>query len=401
MAKSPKKRQDRAGKRSQRGAGTPQAKKQTKKQIALGRKQARQNRIIWLSIGALGLAILATIAIGLIQEFVVKPGSPVAIVNGTKIRIDDYQALLTYRRYNQHLNIHSLQNNLESLDSSQEGSEFLISFYQQQLEQLQSSLASISESVLDEMIDDELIRQKAEESKLTVTADEVQQTITDDLRRAVTAPTQEPVTSTEQLPTPTPIPQEQLDEVYNNVLNTMGLSDKELRTIVQRGLLRSKVQDLCASQVATTGLVVHVQTIQTDTEEEALAARQRIESGEDWATVAKEVSTDPQAADSGGDMGWVTTGQLGSHYGEDLENMVFSLGVGEMGQVQSSENFFVVQVLERDENGPLPYEVLTLQQNSALQDWLTERKNSPDIQIERLLESDQIPPDPFAGSQGS
>ncbi len=400
MPKSSKKRQDIAGKKSRRRGEAPEAAKQTKKQIAFSRREARQSRIIWLSVVGLGLIIVTILAVGLIQELVLKPGEPVATVNGAKIPLDEYQTLLTYRRYNQHLNIRNLQDQLQTLDPAQEGNEFLTSFYEQQLEQLESSLAFVSQSVLDELIDDELIWQKAQELELTVTADEVEQSINDDIRQAVTLPPQEPITGTEQLPTPTPIPQEQLDEFYQLALDNMGLSDKGFRAIIRRSLLRGKVQDILASQVLTTGLVVHVEMIQTDTEEEALAARERIESGEDFAAVAQEVSTDPGAAETGGDLGWVTTGQLSSRYGEDLENLVFSLAVGETGQVQSDEKFFVVVLLERDENGPLPSDVLIRQQNSALQDWLAERKSSPEVQIERLLQPDQVPPDPFAELQG-
>lgn len=399
MAKSSK-QQGRSSKRSQRKGETQQAVRQTKKQLAFGRKQARQNRIIWLSVTALGVIILIILGIGLLQEFVLQPGRPVALVNGVKIPTDEYQALLTHRRYNLHLDIGNLQNSLQSMDPSDETNQLLISFYQQQLEQLQSSLAVISESVLDELIDDALIREKADELEITVTADEVEETINEDIRQAVTLPSQQLITDTERLPTPTPIPQEQVDEFYQNALGNMGLSNREFRTIVQRNLLRNKVQEYLASLVPTTGLVVHMQMIQTDTEEEALTARQRVENGEDFATVAKEVSTSSEAAETGGDMGWVAPGQLASRFGEDLDTYVFSLAVGEIGQVQSDETTYVVQVLERDEDGPLPDQVLSPRQSSALQDWLTERKNSSEVEIERLLEPNQIPPDPFAQALG-
>ena len=57
MAKSSSKRKATA-KKSRRKDKTAPVVKQTKKQIAFGKKEARQNRIIWLSVGALGLLIL-------------------------------------------------------------------------------------------------------------------------------------------------------------------------------------------------------------------------------------------------------------------------------------------------------------------------------------------------------
>ena len=180
----------------------------------------------------------------------------------------------------------------------------------------------------------------------------------------------------------------------------MQLSDKSFRAIVERSLLRGKLQDLLASRVPTTGLVANVQLIQTETEEGAVTATERIEAGEDFAIVAQEVSTDTVTAEGGGNVGWVTTGQLSTRYGEELDAFIFSHEVGELGIVESNGTFYVVLVLERDENGPLPSDVLTQRQNSALFDWLEERRSSPDVEIERLLEPDQIPPDPFATIPG-
>jgi parvulin-like peptidyl-prolyl isomerase len=389
MAKSSRKRKDSAEKT-----------RQTKKQIALSRKESRQNRIILIGVGILVAVVVLVLAIGVIQELVLKPSQPVATVNSVKIPTSDYQDLLTYNRYNQHVNISNLQNSLDDLRAAPEGNEFLISFYEQQLGQLQSSLALLPQSTLDELIEDELIRVKAEAEGISVSDDEVQQTISEDLRLALSAASQEPLTGTEQLPTPTPIPQQQVDEFYNSILNNMRLTDKEFRNIVQRTMLRGKVQELLASEVPTTGLVVDLQLIQTETEDEALAARQRIDGGEDFAIVAQEVSTDTISAESGGELGWVTPGQLSGRYGPELDTAIFDLEIGELAVVESNGMYYVVVVLDRDENGPLPDEVLVSRQNSALSDWLAERQASPDVEIERQLETDQIPSDPFASLLG-
>ena len=373
------------GKSNVRRSKPVQPKQQTKKQIAFGRKEARQRRIILLSIGALALVILLILVFGVIQELVLAPSQPVAIVNGNKIRTDDYQDLVTYQRYNQYVTISNMQAGLDQLQTGeqQEGNEFLVSFYQQQISQMQAQLSTIPQSALEELIDDALIREKAEAEGITVTAADVEESLQTDLRSAF-AQTQ-PVTGTEELPTPTPVPQEDVDHLYDTILGNITISDKSFRLIVQRSLLREKVQELLASEVVSTGLVVHSQLIKTETEEEAVAAMERIEGGEEFAVVATEVSTDTTTAEQGGDLGWVTTGQLSARYGQALEDQVFALSPGEMSIVESNETFYVVQVLERDENGPLPEAVLDQRRSSALTDWLAERKASPDVEIERLL----------------
>ena len=99
-------------------------------------------------------------------------------------------------------------------------------------------------------------------------------------------------------------------------------------------------------------------------------------------------------------MGWVTPGQLSGRYGPELDATIFDLEIGELAVVESNGMYYVVVVLDRDEDGPLPAEVLGARQNSALSDWLAEGQASPDVVIERHLETDQIPPDPFARTLG-
>jgi parvulin-like peptidyl-prolyl isomerase len=372
--------------------------RQTKKQLAFGRKEARQNRIILLGVGGLALLIVIILGVAVVQEVLVKPGQAVAMVDGSKIRADSFEALLTYQRYNQHMSIRNLESTLQEMDPDQEGSEFLVSFYEQQLAQLQSVLALAHESALNDLIDDELIRQEAEELGLAVTEEEVEMAIAEDIRQALAPPPQTPITDTEEAPAPTPIPQDELDAFLKNVLDNIGLTEEEFQTIVRRSLLRQKVQEQLANQVPTTGLVAHVQLIQTDTEGEAAEAWARIEGGEDFAIVAQEVSTDTLSAPDGGDLGWVAKDQLNIRYGQELEDAVFSTEVGEVTLVQSNDAYYVILVSERDENGPLPEQVLLSRQSSALDEWLAERKEG--AEIERLLDPAQVPPDPFAAPLG-
>jgi parvulin-like peptidyl-prolyl isomerase len=387
-------------KSSRKRKASTEAERKTKKQIALGRKEARQNRIILILVGSLIAVIVLILAFGALSELVFKPNSAVATVNGEKIQADDYQNLVNYNRYNYYSNIASLQNGLEQLNTDPEQNSFLISFYEQQLSQVESALALAPQDSLDELIDAELALQKAEQEGIEVTDEEVDQAIDEDFRSALTQQVSEPITSTEELPTSTPVAQEDVDALYDNVLSAMQLSDDAFRTIVYRSLVLSKVQDLLASEVPTTGLVADVQLIQTEVDLAAIAAKGRIERGEDFAIVAQEVSTDTLTAENGGAVGWVTPGQLTERYGADLDAYVFGLEVGELGMVESDGMYYVVMVVDRDENGPLPADVLAQRQSSALADWLEEQKASPDVKIERLLTSEQIPPDPYTSYLG-
>jgi parvulin-like peptidyl-prolyl isomerase len=395
MSKPPNKRQGPSSGRPSRQGGPDDSARQTKKQIAISKKQARQNRIIWLCIGAVTLLVLIVLAAGLAQEYLIRPRASVARVNDVAIRANEFNDLLRYRRYNTHLQIQSLQQQLDQIDPSDQTNQFLQSFYQSQLEQLQGSLLTAADSTLDELIDDALIRQKAQEAGLVVTDEEVIQTINDDVRRAASPSAQTPITGTQELPTPTAVPQEKIDEIYQNALDNMGLSAEQFQTIVKRGLYRDKVQELLAGQVMTTGLVIHLQLVQADGQDEANNALARIQAGEDFALVAREVSTDTLATEQGGDLGWMATGQISRRYGQEVEDAAFALPVGQAQVVTAGEQFYVVKAVERDENGPLPAEVVSERKSGALAEWLTQQKESATVKIEKLLDLEQIPPDPF------
>ncbi len=383
-----------------RKKASSEAARKTKKQIAMGRKQARQNRIILTLVATLIAVIVLIMAVGIISELIIKPNSPVATVNGVKIPVQDYQDLVTYNRYQYYNSIARLQDGLDQLNLDPEENSFLIMLYEQQLSQLQTALALTTEDSLDELIEAELAQQKADELQITVAEQEVDQAIDEDFRGAIAQQAQEAITGTVELLTPTPVAQEQVDALYDSVITAMHISEDAFRTIIRRNLMLGKVQDALAAEVPTTGLVVDLQLIETETEEAAIVAQTRVVSGEDFAIVAQEVSTDTLTLEDGGAVGWVTPGQLTTSYGAELDDYVFTLEVGQLGLVESNGMYYLVRVVGRDENGPLPDDVLRQRQNSALVDWLDERRASPDVQIERLKKPQQEPDDPFASFFG-
>lgn len=371
---------------------TPQATPQTKKQIAYGKRQARQQRIVTLILVALGVVVLGIALAAIINVAWLQPRKAVARVNGATIRMDEYVALTNVRRANLENTIANYENEIGGLDSEDETSAFLIQYYQSYVDQLKAELTNVEAGSLEELIEDELIREKAGEVGLSVTDAEVQESIAADLD-SVFASSATTVTGTETLtgttptpaPTATPVPQTAKDEYFKSVLQNMDVPEKAFRAIIGRSLLRTKLQDLLASEVPTTGLVAHVKLIQTDTKEKADAAEARLQANEDFAVVATEVSSDTLTAGDGGDIPAVTPEQLASDYGQEISDLAFSLETGARGQVVSGGKYYLVFLVSKEENGTLPDEVVAAAKSSALVDWLAERKASPEVRIERLL----------------
>ena len=160
----------------------------------------------------------------------------------------------------------------------------LVSFYQQQLSQMQAQLGTIPDMALEVMIEDELIREKAEEENIVVTLQDAQAAINEELQQALTQP-QQTITGTETLVEPTPVSQADVDEFYSTILDNVRISKKSFEEIRRRELARSKVQEALADEVPTTGLVVHAQIIQTETEAEAIAAKKLVI----WTCVTRDL----------------------------------------------------------------------------------------------------------------
>ena len=370
----------------------------TKKQIARSRKETRQLRIIWTVVAAVGAVVLAVILFALIRELAVAPNAAVAVVDGTKVSLKDYEDQLTLSRYSLHSEIANMQYQLSLLDTSTEEGTFLSQYYGQVVQQYQAQLDLVSDNTLQGLIEDVLIKKKAQEAGLSVTLSEAQARIRTDVESSLAAQASS-ITSTETIsgptPVPTAIPAATIDATLQTFLARVGLPLSAYERIEQRNLLRGKVSDLLASQVISTGLMIHVQLIMTDTQAVADTAKQRIDAGEDFATVAKEVSGESQVQTNGGDLGWLAADQLTSSYGTDLNNAASSQEIGTLTVVQSNSKFYVLRVVERNPNGTLPDSVISQRKSSALSEWLAAQTEALGDKIQRLLKTSQIPLDPF------
>jgi len=381
----------------------------TRKQIARSKKARREQRMIIIGLTVVSVVIAVVLGLGLYQEYVAKPASPVAVVNEVPIRTDTYQKMVRYHRLLIRTRIANLQAQKAQLDPTDESSQFLAQYLQQSIDEVQSQMLTLDVQVLDDLIDEELIRQEAAQNGLSVTEEEV-----DDAIRAVEAtataafftptplPTATPtltvtaaVSPTIPTPTvpPTPLPtphvmtegefSERYNEVWLDILRKeAGLSKADYRRIIEANLLRSKLQDLFASRVPTTEEQVHARHILVETEEEAQTVLARLEAGEDFVSLAKELSTDESTREDGGDLGWFPRGVMVPEF----EEAVFVLQPGKTSDiVQTSFGYHVILVEERDPDRELEPYFMERRQASALSDWLEEQRQSE--AVERHLSS--------------
>jgi parvulin-like peptidyl-prolyl isomerase len=362
--------------------GKKEPREATKKELAKSRKTRRQERVLLILGGLILAAVVAVLGFGYYQENYAKLRAPVAVVNGTPISTGEYQKMVRYRRY-------ALASALDRVRASAgENQDMLTQYFEDQLTNLPTQ-------VLEELINEELIRQGAARNGISVSPEEVQETIEEEFGywRVPPTPLPTPVITTTLTPTPTStsLTQEEFEERYQEILSglrtTAGFSEADFRGLFEMSLLRDKMQEFLASRVPTTAEQVRVRHILVETAEEAQSILERLEQGEDFATLAQELSQDPGSKEEGGDLGWFPRGQMVPEF----EEVAFALSSGEISDVvQSSFGYHIIQVLEREDDRELAPDILKQQQDNALNEWLQEQSQS--AAIERFWSPEKVPP---------
>lgn len=377
----------------------PPAEKQvlSKRQLSKREREERQKRLVIIFAAVTAAAVLLVLAFGFYQEYIAKPSAPVATVNGKPISTRDYQAMVRYRRFEQASMIARLQNQLSLLDPTAEDQQFLVEYFQSQIQQLQENASSLPIDVLDEMIDDELIRQEASARNITVTADELQEEIEQQFGyiRNPPTPTPTPITTTletDVTPTPTEAPMtlEEFQQNYSQYLvavrQNANLSETAFRRLFESTLYSAKLQEALAEEVPVTAEQVHARHILVTTEEQANNVLARLQSGEDFAALAEELSEDTGSAEEGGDLGWFPRGLMVTEF----EEAAFALEPGQTSDpVQTAYGYHIINVIERDANRPLEESMLEQKKASALEDWLAEQRQSE--AVESYWSSEKVP----------
>jgi len=344
--------------------------------------------------------VLGILSFGYYEMMFRKPASPVAVVNGVPIRTDEYQKMVIFQRFTLDQYRLNLERQLSQLDTSDEMAAAIASLFQQELARLEFQRAQIPSQALEMMIEDELIRQGAQERAITVTEEEIDRAIEESYgyQREPVTPTVTPaITATEPItPTPTlpPVTKEQFEQVYQQSLAALakvGISEGFYRDIVRRGLLRSKMWEVIGRDTPTSEEQVRVRRIVLETEEEAEAIRERLEAGEDFATLAQELSIDEATKENGGDVGWMAFDERDISFSA----MAFQLEVGEISQViETARGYEILKLEEKDDDRELDPAALERRKNTAFSRWLNDLK--AEATIDRYWSEEKVPPDTSA-----
>jgi len=419
----------------------------TKKHIARLERERRQIKLI-RGIAVAGIVIVVgLLAYGYLRLNVFSLREPVARVNGVTVTTGEWQERVKFQRA-------QLLNAYNQYQFYQQNFGF---DYSQQLQEITTTLSVpeiIGQQVLDQMTDEILIRQEAEERGITVSDEEIDNyfketfgffpdgtatpTITPTefvfptlsneqltFYPPTSTPTKAPTstvtptgtpdrsvtatpTATTAPPTPTFVPeaatatstpytlegyQTDYDEMVES-FSTYNVSERTIRSIYEADLLRKKLRDDITKDIPQTEEQVFARHILVETEEEANAAYERLQNGEDFAAVAAEVSQDTGSAARGGDLDW----QPRSFFVKEFADAAFSQEIGEIGQpVKSEFGYHIIQVIAREEL-PLSASQYEQTKETAFNDWLTAEKEAANIETFETWK-DHVPTEPALQAQ--
>jgi len=332
----------------------------TKKQMSHRKREQKQLRSIWFTV----VGVAAVITVVLIIGIVTQATRTVATVNGKPITVSTYEQRVRYYYYSY---------GPDTFAPADDG-----------------STSSTYQLVVDQLVDEALIRQQAEKQGISVTQDEIQTAIEENwFQHYRDPPTPYPTSTvdpeatatpegTPPVPTATPDTQETFDSNYelfvNNVLKPARLKESYLRQLAEVSLLRDKLAEVLVPEIPTeeeqilfryTGAAdadaamqkiaefqagtkeqVHARHILVDTREEAEAVLDRLANGEDFAALAAELSTDTGSKDSGGDLGWFGRGDMVAPF----EQVAFESEIGLYPEpVETDFGFHVIEILGHED----------------------------------------------------
>lgn len=247
--------------------------------------------------------------------------------------------------------------------------------------------AEAAEVVEEEVLDES----EAEDTTASAAEDAAEEVESEETVEATATATEAAATAT-ALPTSTPYTEELYQENFTSYisdLESIGISEKYLREYIYHYLLSQKVQENIYADVPVEQEQVWARHILVETEEEAQDVISRLDNGEDWNTLAAELSLDTSNSASGGDLGWFPRGYMV----ELFEEAAFALQAGDISQpVETDYGWHIIQVVGHEVR-PLAAEDYEYAQQYAYEEWLTTATEEKTVKINDVWK-DLVPQEP-------
>ncbi|MFN2190309.1 MAG: SurA N-terminal domain-containing protein [Candidatus Promineifilaceae bacterium] len=414
--------------------------RQSRKEVLIARKHEQQMRRVWIAVIAVIALIVLVFVFGIVNELIIKPARPVAIVNGSEISLADWRDQVQYSRA-------LLVSRIEQIADLVEGDvEQLQQIAGQELQAI-SDPETFGQQVLEEMIDSELILQEAEARGIHVSDADLEkeiegrflyfdgesptprpsptgtpmptpsltpiigETITDSVELESPTPTTGP-TSTPQ-PTPTPVSLEAFEQSlgeWYDLLNSYGVDEEMFRRDVRLDMYRQLLLESLANtqEVSDEAEKVSFFYIRFDNREDADAASSEIDASDYltvWNTVRSQPADNTENTAFAGELLWRTADNIESILGPDVREAVFESEVNTPSDViiipstteDGIEYYYIVMPSGREVR-PLSETELDTAKQEVFDNWINAARLQDVVTFERWRAN--IPSRPLLDTSG-
>lgn len=398
--------------------------KMTRKYQSRVAKERRQIRNIRIGAGIVVAIIVLLALAGLFKTQVADPAAtrrakeelktlPAATVNDTVISIADWQARVRFGRLLRINQVAQINQQLGLFDPGTEFGQQLISQGQAQMQEIRSQLESgdaIATEILDQMVNEQIIRQEAIRRGIIITPEELQQYIEVDLFAypypptpepypTLPAPTLPPTATVTPEPTvtptapPTPRSLEDFETDYTQYTSQIEeiteMSEALWRSMIEGDLYYQKLLEAFGAEVETNVLHVKGRYIAAETQETAEALLERLDAGESYEALEEEVKADEseELSVSASSFDWLPLYAMQERFGGAFATAAIGTSAGDTVQeiIPALDGRFYLVYVEGNEIRKLADYRAEQQRNDAFQGWLDAQKLADGIEYGNWL----------------
>lgn len=404
------------------------------------RAEQQQKMLIIGAVAVISLVLFLVVG-GTIFETYFRPNQPIATIGDEVITIAEFEARVRYERVQWIYRYNQASQTSQLLGDSPE----FQAQVQQQMQQIVNVLDPIpfAERILNQLIDERLIRQEVQRREIFISEDEInaavlarysffpdgtptedptetlqatstfsvtQYAITTATETATITPTLTPIIevtsgiftltpSPTEGDTPTPeatatggiatfTPTVMTTQIAGDNMLTeleifvdMGFDEAELRKLHEFDLYRQKLFEAITADVERDQEQVWVRHILVEDEATALDVLTRLEEGEDWVDLVEELSLNPTSSLQGGDLGWFSNHPQEPDYSQAFMDAAFAMEIGDISQpIESPTGWHVIQILGKEVRQLSLSELNQVKQNIFL-DFLETLRENTEISI--------------------
>jgi hypothetical protein len=316
------------------------------------------------------VAVVGVLVFGVLQQNVFIPNQSIVSVNGVTISQDTFrkelafQAQTLWNRLQSEITQQQVAASQASGGNQNASNQSNLLIGQIQADESSYAQAAITQASVDRLVEDQLIQkgigayeaQHVPAAKFAVT----DKAVNDQLSAFKKA-----------------FPR---GETYGQFLSADGLSNDDVLTAIRIEVRRNALQAYLSSLLTTPTKQVHLRRIEVNTLAQANTIRAKLaknNTDQEWATLAKQDSLDPNTKTVGGDMGWNFWGNFDGvienwAYGPGVKVNALSPVIKDVGGTYN-----VVQLLGVDPSRPVDASQLSSAKTDALNHWLNGARAEP------------------------